>query len=140
VQGLVPAILVREIPIRRSPLRGTRWLPGMFLALVGSVAALTTLGRLAGRGIRGFPCDVWYGGCGNCPSALRLTVMSPQQPDATFLRTPASIGDDLFCNEKAAARPQFGVSVSDLLQALFENDSAAQAALPRAQKQDTDTG
>jgi putative membrane protein len=92
-QGFVPAMLAREILIRRSPLRGTRWLPflvvcvclafsaffeliewwsalilgqnadaylatqgdpwdtqwDMFLALVGAVAALTTLSRLHDR-------------------------------------------------------------------------------------------
>lgn len=56
----------------------------------------------------------------------------------SYGRSP--IGDNLFCNRKAAVKPFFGVSVSDLLQALFENSSAAQAALLRAQKQDTDTG
>jgi putative membrane protein len=100
-QGFVPAILAREILVRRSPLAGSRWLPvlvvcvclafsaffeliewwaalvlgadataylatqgdpwdtqfDMFLALVGAMAAVASLGRLHDRQLRALAGD-----------------------------------------------------------------------------------
>jgi putative membrane protein len=43
VQGFVPAILAREILIRRSPLRGGRWLPFMVICFCLALSALYEL-------------------------------------------------------------------------------------------------
>jgi len=42
-QGFVPAILAREILVRRSPLRGSRWLPFVVIAFCLSFSALYEL-------------------------------------------------------------------------------------------------
>lgn len=42
-QGFVPAILAREILVRRSPLRGSRWLPAVVIAFCLAFSALYEL-------------------------------------------------------------------------------------------------
>ena len=43
VQGFVPALVAREILIRRSPLRGTRWLPFLVICFCLAFSALYEL-------------------------------------------------------------------------------------------------
>ena len=66
-QGFIPAMLAREIFIRRSPLRGSRWLPFMVVCFCLAFSALYELiefwtalaGRRGGDGFLGTQGDVW---------------------------------------------------------------------------------
>ena len=67
VQGFVPAIAAREILVRTSPLRGSRWLPFLVVAIALAISALYELlewatAVIAGGGaveFLGTQGDVW---------------------------------------------------------------------------------
>ncbi len=70
-QGFVPAILAREVLIRRSPLAGSRWLPVVVVSICLSVSALYELiewaaavltagGATAFLGTQGDPWDTQW--------------------------------------------------------------------------------
>lgn len=48
LQGFVPAIAAREVPWRRSPLRGSRWLPWLVVAVCLAISASWELLEWAG--------------------------------------------------------------------------------------------
>ncbi len=66
-QGFVPAIVVREILVRASPLRGSRWLPVVVVALCLSVSVLyefvewwtALISRQAAEAFLGTQGDPW---------------------------------------------------------------------------------
>jgi len=70
-QGFVPAILVREVLVRRSPLAGSRWLPVVVVSMCLAVSALYELiewgtalatagGATAFLGTQGDPWDTQW--------------------------------------------------------------------------------
>ena len=84
MQGFVPAVLVRELLSRTSPLRGSRWLApltvcaclatqgdvwdtqwDMFCALIGATLSVLTLSRLHDRQLDGPRVTASYGGAGS---------------------------------------------------------------------------
>jgi putative membrane protein len=58
-QGFVPAILAREILIRRSPLRGTRWVPFLVLSVCLAFSALFELIEWSSALILGQDADAY---------------------------------------------------------------------------------
>ena len=71
LQGFVPAILVREVLVRRSPLAGSRWLPVVVVSMCLTVSALYELiewgtalatagGATAFLGTQGDPWDTQW--------------------------------------------------------------------------------
>jgi len=59
VQGFVPAVLVREILIRRSPLAGSRWLPVVVVSMCVALSAFYELIEWWGAVVMGAAADAF---------------------------------------------------------------------------------
>jgi putative membrane protein len=60
-QGFVPAIVAREVLIRRSPLRGSRWLPSLVLCVCLAISAAYELVEWATAEATGSAADAFLG-------------------------------------------------------------------------------
>jgi putative membrane protein len=60
-QGFVPAIVAREVLVRRSPLRGSRWLPFVVLSICLAISAAYELVEWATAEATGSAADAFLG-------------------------------------------------------------------------------